>query len=279
MTDGVARLLAALIPLLPMALPAATPVPRDLADTVNAIRARGCDGRPAVRPPLRRDGRLDRAAAAIAAGGELKEALRAADYRAAQAAVLEASGNAAAIERVLADTGCSDILGAAYRDIGLAQGAGKSWVLLAAPLEVPAASGAGNAAARVLSLVNEARRGKRRCGLRRLGPAPALTASAALQRAARAHAEDMARRGVMEHAGGDGSTPAERATRAGYTWRTVGENVASGQSTPEQVVAEWLDSPRHCANIMDADYSEMGVAFAASARGVYWAQVFGAPTP
>jgi uncharacterized protein YkwD len=277
MTDVVARLLAALITLLPMASHAATPVPRDFADTVTAIRARGCDGRPAVTPPLRRDGRLDRAAAAIAAGGELKDALRSAGYRAAQAAVLEASGNAAAIERVLAGKGCSDILGAAYRDIGLAQGAGRSFVLLAAPLEAPAASDARNAAARVLSLVNEARRGQRRCGLRRFGPAPALTASAALERAASAHAEDMAQRGVMGHAGGDGSTPAERATRAGYSWRTVGENVAAGQSTPEQVVAEWLDSPRHCANVMDADYSEMGVAFAVSARGVYWAQVFAAP--
>jgi uncharacterized protein YkwD len=81
----------------------------------------------------------------------------------------------------------------------------------------------------------------------------------------------------MEHAGGDGSTPAERATRAGYSWQAVGENIASGQSTPEQVVAVWLGSPRHCANIMDAEYSEMGVAFAASAHGLYWAQVFGAP--
>jgi uncharacterized protein YkwD len=83
----------------------------------------------------------------------------------------------------------------------------------------------------------------------------------------------------MDHAGSDGSTPAMRATRAGYAWRTVGENVATGQSTPEQVVAEWLDSPRHCSNIMDADFTQMGVAFAASASGVYWAQVFGAPMP
>jgi uncharacterized protein YkwD len=277
MTRRFVRPLAALVALLPMALHAATPAPHDLGDTVNAIRAGGCDGTPAAVAPLRRDGRLDRAAAAIAAGGELKDALRSADYRAAEAAVLEATGDAATIGRALADKGCKEILGAAYRDMGIAQRAGRSWVLFAAPLEAPAASDAENAAARVLALVNGARLGKRRCGLRRFEPAPALTASAALQRAARAHAEDMARRGVMEHAGGDGSTPAERATRAGYSWQAVGENIASGQSTPEQVVAEWLGSPRHCANIMDAEYSEMGVAFAASAHGLYWAQVFGAP--
>ena len=59
----------------------------------------------------------------------------------------------------------------------------------------------------------------------------------------------------------------------------VGENVATGQSTSEQVVAEWLDSPRHCANIMDGDFTEMGVAVASNAGGVFWAQVFGAPQP
>ncbi|HKX57868.1 MAG TPA: CAP domain-containing protein [Steroidobacteraceae bacterium] len=127
--------------------------------------------------------------------------------------------------------------------------------------------------------MNEARRQKRRCGFKRFEPSPPLAASATLQRAAKIQAEDMARRGVMEHAGGDGSTPAERATRAGYAWRTVGENVAAGQSTPEQVVEEWLGSPRHCANIMSPDYTEMGVAVASSAAGVYWAQVFGAPAP
>jgi uncharacterized protein YkwD len=131
----------------------------------------------------------------------------------------------------------------------------------------------------VLELVNAARGERRRCGLRRLGPAPPLAASAALLRAAAAHSADMASRGVMDHAGGDGSTPAERATRAGYAWRTVGENVAQGQSSPEQVVDEWLGSPRHCANIMDPDFSEMGVAVASSPQGVFWAQVFGAPAP
>ena len=258
---------------------AATPVPENIVAAVNAIRARGCGGRPAVEPELRRDARLDRAAAALAGGEDLKDALQDSDYRATQAALLEASGDAASIERVLAGKGCKDILDAAYRDIGFAQGGRSSWILLAAPLVAPAPAEASSVNSRVLALVNEARRQKRRCGFKRFEPSPPLVASASLQRAAKVQAEDMARRGVMGHAGGDGSTAAERATRAGYAWRTVGENVASGQSTPEQVVAEWLGSPRHCANIMSADYEEMGVAVASSANGVYWAQVFGAPAP
>ncbi len=259
----------------PAALAAAAP--QDVAGAVNAVRARGCGGRPAVQAALRPDARLDRAAARIAAGEAMRDALRSAGYRAVQVAVLEATGSSASIERSLAEGGCKDVTDAAYRDLGVAQARGVTWLVLAAPLEAPAAGEAAAVSARVLELVNAARAKKRRCGLKRFDAAPPLAASAGLQAAASAHAGDMARRGVMGHAGGDGSTPADRATRAGYAWRTVGENVATGQSTPEQVVAEWLGSPRHCSNIMDADFTEMGVAVASSATGVYWAQVFGAP--
>jgi uncharacterized protein YkwD len=247
-------------------------------DSVNALRARGCDGRPAVKPALRHDPRLDQVGAALARGQSLEDALLAAGYRATEVAVLEAAGEPAAVERALADKGCSDILTPAWRDVGVAAAGRRAFIVLAAPLEAPAA-GASAVNARVLELVNAARGGRRRCGLRRLGPAPPLAASASLLRVAAGHAADMASRGVMEHAGADGSTAAERATRAGYAWRTVGENVAQGQSSPEQVVEEWLGSPRHCANIMDPDFSEMGVAVASGPQGVFWAQVFGAPAP
>jgi uncharacterized protein YkwD len=264
-----------------LAVPAtlAAQPPQDLAAAVNAVRSRGCGGRPAVKSALRPDARLDRAAARIASGDALRDALQSAGYRATQVAVLEASGSPASFARSLAEGGCKDVTEAAYRDLGIAQHRGVTWLVLAAPLEAPAAGEAASVSARVLALVNEARAEKRRCGIRRFDAVAPLASSAALQRAAFAHAEDMARRGVMDHAGGDGSTPAVRATRAGYAWRFVGENVATGQSTPEQVVAEWLDSPRHCSNIMDADYTEMGVAVASSATGVYWTQVFGAPQP
>jgi uncharacterized protein YkwD len=136
--------------------------------------------------------------------------------------------------------------------------------------------------ARVLALVNEARGVARRCGWKRFEAAPPLARSEALDRAAHDHARDMASRSRMEHSGSDGSTPGERATRAGYRWRKVGENVAAGQPTPERAVAEWLESPRHCASLMDPGFTEMGIGFAAdpaSAAVTYWAQVFGTPLP
>lgn len=134
----------------------------------------------------------------------------------------------------------------------------------------------------VLELVNEARAQRRRCGWKRFEAVPPLALSDALNRAALAHATDMAERQVLSHGGRDGSTPGERATRSGYLWRAVGENIASGQSTTDQVVADWLKSSHHCANLMDPDYSEMGVAFAVASQGearFYWSQMFAAPRP
>lgn len=148
--------------------------------------------------------------------------------------------------------------------------------------DTPAANEPGAVGSRVLALVNGARGVARRCGWKRFEAAPPLARSEALERAAMAHARDMASRSRMEHAGADGSTPAERVTREGYRWRKVGENVATGQRTPEEVVAEWLESPRHCTNLMDPAYTEMGIGFGAypgNAAAIYWAQVFGTPLP
>jgi uncharacterized protein YkwD len=132
---------------------------------------------------------------------------------------------------------------------------------------------------RVLELVNAARAQSRRCGRRQFAAVPPLALSSLLTEAAARHAEDMALSASFHHRGSDGSQPSERVTRAGYRWRSTGENIAAGQSTAAAVVAAWLDSPGHCTNIMGPQYTEMGVAFAlASGRpGVYWAQVFAAP--
>jgi uncharacterized protein YkwD len=73
----------------------------------------------------------------------------------------------------------------------------------------------------------------------------------------------------------------ERAHLAGYRWRRIGENIASGQGSPQAAVEGWLDSPGHCANTMHPGFTEMGAAYAinpASETGtVYWTQAFGAP--
>lgn len=253
----------------------------DLVATVNAIRGEGCGGKFGPQPALRINVALSRAAEALAAGQSFKEAMAASGYRAVQSAMLEAAGNSdAAIGKALASRGCKDIADAAYRELGFATRPGRAWVVLGAPLAPPAAVDGVTVSQRVLALVNEARADARRCGWKKFKAAPPLVLSEMLGRAARIQADDMAQHGSLSHSGSDGSTPAERATRAGYRWKLVGENIAAGQPTPEQVVAEWLGSPGHCSNIMDPAYAEMGIAFAYEARsekGVYWSQVFGTP--
>ena len=71
----------------------------------------------------------------------------------------------------------------------------------------------------------------------------------------------------------------QRATRAGYRWRQVGENIAGGLGSAEQVVAGRLASPGHCANLMAPDFAEMGAAYAVDTRStldIYWTQTLGA---
>jgi uncharacterized protein YkwD len=142
------------------------------------------------------------------------------------------------------------------------------------------ARGQAGAAERVLTLVNQARATARDCGNRRFGPAPPVDWNDKLAAAAQAHASEMARTLSFSHAGRDGKGVDARATRAGYAWRNVGENIAAGQATPEEVTASWIASPGHCANLMSPAFTTMGVAYAlnpGSPMGIYWTQVFASP--
>ena len=133
--------------------------------------------------------------------------------------------------------------------------------------------------ARVVELVNAARSHGRKCGDERYAAAPPLNVSRNLNEAAADHARDMARKKYFEHRGRDGSQPRDRVMRAGYRSKLTGENIALGPESAEEVVAGWLDSPGHCANIMDARFQDIGVGVA-SGRGrgqIYWVQNFGSP--
>ncbi len=133
---------------------------------------------------------------------------------------------------------------------------------------------------RVLELINEAREQGRRCGRKSFTATAALRANAALEQAVQSHALDMAENNFLGHEGTSGSLPGDRAATAGYAWASIGENVAAGQTTAEEVVGTWLASSGHCENLMSPDYTETGVAHAVSRssdKGTYWAQIFGRP--
>jgi uncharacterized protein YkwD len=95
----------------------------------------------------------------------------------------------------------------------------------------------------------------------------ALMANARLERAAQAHTESMAFDDYFEHVGPRGETPVSRMRATGYIYSSqlgyeVGENIGWGtlyKDTPRAIVAAWMASPGHRANILDAHYRDSGI--------------------
>ena len=245
----------------------------------------------AAPPVLRTQPQLNAAAADLAqrTGGVSKtidEILGAAGYRATRSMYLQVSGVATgvALARLVAERYCAQLTSGDWQEIGLHQrfsgGQMQTWLILAAPFTPPAAERASEIGALVLELTNLARHHARTCGGQSFAPAAALKWSERLATTSFKHAADMATHNYFSHDGRDGSKPSGRATRAGYVWRAVGENIAAGQDSADAVVQGWIDSPPHCANLMSDKFTEMGVAYAvnpSSQMGIYWAQVFGTP--
>lgn len=247
---------------------------------VNAVRLEGCGSRSAAA--LTHSAPLDLAAERVADGKKLRAAIESGGYRAVHATLLFVDGarDDTELARIVTQS-CDPLTQARLHDVGLYQRGRTFWIVLAEPFTVPALEPAATGM-RVLELVNRARAQPRRCGDHEFEATQPLHWSTKLEAAAATHARDMAERGTMTHAGRDGSTPAQRTTRAGYGWLATGENIAAGQRDAEAVVRSWLGSPGHCANLMSPDFTEVGVAFAtnpSSEAGIYWVQVFGAPLP
>ena len=272
-------LLAPLLLLLPLLGPARAGA--EVVDSVNSVRAAGCNGHPSAAP-LRSDARLDEAAHRLSQGTALRTALQLAGYHEVRSFSVSISDVSPGgdVARTLARQFCQQVIDPALREIGTWRSGSSVWLVLAEPFAPPAAQDLGDIGRRVLALANRARAAPRRCGSTPYAAAAPLAESGKLSQVALAYAREMARWQFMDHTGRDGSSPAQRLSRSGYRWSEVGENLASGIMRPEEVVAGWLSSPEHCANLMDPRFREMGVAFAVNphdARGVYWAMEFATP--
>ncbi len=81
----------------------------------------------------------------------------------------------------------------------------------------------------------------------------------ALQKAARAHSQDMIQRGYFSHnTKGSGRNPGQRLKAAGYKWRTYGENIGF-DSTPDAMHKAWMKSSGHRTNILNGSFKEIGI--------------------
>lgn len=85
----------------------------------------------------------------------------------------------------------------------------------------------------------------------------------------------MKKRGYFDHVTPEGKTPTNQMRNAGYPltgrWFT-GQNIAAGQTSPEQVMNDWMQSPGHRANILKKEFRDLGVGFYQNT----WVQDFGA---
>jgi len=122
---------------------------------------------------------------------------------------------------------------------------------------------------RVIQLVNQERMIE---GLR------PLHYNGRLYDSARNHSRDMAMANYYSHDSRNGRKFFERIFASGYPVSKCGENIAQGFSSPEEVFEGWMSSQDHRVNIMNAEFTEIGVGYASddSTRRIYWTQDFGA---
>lgn len=112
---------------------------------------------------------------------------------------------------------------------------------------------------------------------------PSLHVSPLLQAAAQEKANDMAANNYFAHTSPSGITPWYWFDRVGYSYASAGENLAVNFSDSQDVTNAWMNSPGHRANILNADFSEIGMATASGTfnghPAIYVVELFGSPAP
>jgi len=287
-------LLASLLVLLSTAITAQNDPRQEFLRLINAERQR------AGVPPLRLSDALTRAAedhaAEISRRGspklqtgsteEMHERLQRVGYQAHAwtESLASSPGNPATVLRNWRQGdpgGYRELLSSEVRDLGIGldrlRGAPLYIFLFAVPQEDYFARGTSGlrdldrVRAEMLARVNAARKE---------AGAPPLRANSKLDLAAQRHAEDMLARNYFAHQSPEKKTVRDRAKAAGYDWRAIGENIAEGQFSVDEVMDTWMNSPGHRKNILEPEFKELGVGLALGQTGrgghrIVWAQAFG----
>ncbi len=112
---------------------------------------------------------------------------------------------------------------------------------------------------------------------------PLLLIDERLVAAARVKAATLAREQRFDHRLSDGRSPWELIRASGYRYELVGENLAIGFSNSGDITRAWLNSPTHRANLLDAGFSDVGIATAEETidgrSTIIVAELFGRPDP
>ena len=118
----------------------------------------------------------------------------------------------------------------------------------------------------VLKLVNEERS--------KAGLSP-LTLSDKLTEIANIKASDMAEKNYFSHQSPTYGSPFDMLKHFGVSFSYAGENIAAGQKSAEEVMEGWMNSSGHKANILNSNYTQLGVGFKRGGQyGTEWVQLF-----
>jgi uncharacterized protein YkwD len=271
----------------------------DALSAVQALRAGGCGGIVPAARLLRHESGLDGVAQQWAGGLPLAAAAERSGYPALATSGLHVNASAGPVLELLRLSACREVTSQDLRAVGVYRSGADSWIVITGDYRGPTISAASRTAplppaavppplnlsapvlaSQALQLVNDVRARGTRCGRQTFAPAPPLALSGTLANVAFGHAIDMAEHDYFEHQDLNGKSPADRVRAVGYREKRVGENIAYGPKTVEEVVQGWLDSPGHCENIMDPKFVEMGIAYASGRtgrHGLYWVQVLAEP--
>ncbi len=117
----------------------------------------------------------------------------------------------------------------------------------------------------VLDLVNKERTSN--------GLSP-LTLNAEVSKVAQMKSEDMRDKNYFSHTSPTYGSPFDMLKKFNVKYTYAGENIAKGQKTPEAVVNAWMNSEGHRANILNPNYTQMGIGYALKGSTPYWTQMF-----
>ena len=119
--------------------------------------------------------------------------------------------------------------------------------------------------------INKVRNEGCRCAGKRMPRVGQVSFNRQLELSAYTHAKEILRQRRLNHYSREGLDIGQRIDQVGYKWLVVGENLAYGQESIQEVITDWIKSKSHCYLLMDRRFDEVGFAKV----GPYWVLHFG----
>lgn len=102
-----------------------------------------------------------------------------------------------------------------------------------------------------------------------------LSENVKLSKVARIKSQDMINKKYFSHYSPTYGSPFDMMKKFGIRFRAAGENIAMGQKTPKEVMNAWMNSAGHRRNILNPNFTQIGVGVAKDSKGrLYWTQMF-----